>query len=207
MPQPESLPTDDSLYVVNVNSNGAMNTYTPAELATEVAATMQANSQWVLPAGMVAPYAGSSAPTGWLLCDGSPVSRSTYAALFAAIGTTYGSGDGSTTFNVPDTRGIFISGVGSQTISGITYTRTLGGKQGDQFQSHYHPIGLDTGTIINGALAAGTSNTQFAKGNGAANGTILPSLSVPASDGTNGTPRTGSETRPANIAMNYIIKV
>lgn len=55
----------------------------------------------IAPAGMVAPYAGKTAPAGWLKCDGSAVSRTTYAALFAAIGTLYGAGDGSTTFNLP----------------------------------------------------------------------------------------------------------
>jgi microcystin-dependent protein len=53
------------------------------------------------PPGIVAPYVGTSAPTGWLMCDGSAVSRSTYAVLFAVIGTNYGAGDGSTTFNLP----------------------------------------------------------------------------------------------------------
>jgi microcystin-dependent protein len=57
------------------------------------------------PPGMVIQYAGSSAPTGWLLCDGSTVSRTTYAALFAIVGTTYGSGDGSTTFTLPNLKG------------------------------------------------------------------------------------------------------
>ncbi len=57
------------------------------------------------PAGTIKAFAGPSAPTGYLLCDGSAVSRSTYARLFAAIGTTWGAGDGSTTFNVPDLRG------------------------------------------------------------------------------------------------------
>jgi microcystin-dependent protein len=59
----------------------------------------------VSPSGLISAYAGATAPTGWLLCDGSAVSRTTYAALFAAIGTTYGSGDGSTTFNVPNLKG------------------------------------------------------------------------------------------------------
>lgn len=54
------------------------------------------------PAGSIMQYGGSSAPEGWLLCDGSAISRTTYSALFAAIGTTYGTGDGSTTFNLPD---------------------------------------------------------------------------------------------------------
>jgi microcystin-dependent protein len=59
----------------------------------------------VLPAGSLVPFGGASAPTGWLLCDGSAVARSVYAQLFTAIGTLYGAGDGSTTFNVPDLRG------------------------------------------------------------------------------------------------------
>lgn len=63
------------------------------------------------PAGIVIPFAGSVAPEGYLLCDGSAVSRSTYADLFEAIGTTYGSGDSSTTFNVPDLSGRVVLGV------------------------------------------------------------------------------------------------
>lgn len=59
----------------------------------------------LMPAGSVIDFAGSVAPAGWLLCGGQAVSRTTYAALFAAIGTQYGSGDGATTFNVPDVRG------------------------------------------------------------------------------------------------------
>jgi microcystin-dependent protein len=63
--------------------------------------------------GMIFPYAGATAPTGFLLCDGAAVSRTTYADLFALIGTTYGAGDGSTTFNVPDLRGRFAIGAGT----------------------------------------------------------------------------------------------
>lgn len=59
--------------------------------------------------GMVSPYGGSVAPDGWLICDGSAVSRTTYSALFAVIGTTYGAGDGSTTFNIPNIGSIVTS--------------------------------------------------------------------------------------------------
>ena len=69
--------------------------------------------QWWMPTGSVIPYAGKSAPDGWLLCDGAAVSRTTYAALFTVIGTTFGSGDGSTTFNLPDLRGRVAVGVDS----------------------------------------------------------------------------------------------
>lgn len=63
-----------------------------------------------VPTGMVAPYAGTSSPAGWLLCDGSAVSRATYSALFAIIGEAHGEGDNSTTFNLPDYRGAFLRG-------------------------------------------------------------------------------------------------
>lgn len=59
----------------------------------------------LVPTGAIFPYAGASAPTGYLMCDGTAVSRSTYAALFAVLSTTYGPGDGSTTFGLPDLRG------------------------------------------------------------------------------------------------------
>jgi len=65
----------------------------------------------IQPVGAVIGFAGSSAPSGWLLCYGQAVSRTTYAALFAVIGTTYGPGDGSTTFNIPDLRGRTVAGI------------------------------------------------------------------------------------------------
>lgn len=64
------------------------------------------------PTAVVLPYAGVSAPVGWLICNGNAISRTTYANLFAAIGTQYGSGDGSTTFNLPDYRWTFLRGFG-----------------------------------------------------------------------------------------------
>lgn len=63
-----------------------------------------------MPAGVMVPYAGTAAPSGWLVCAGQAVSRTTYAALFAAIGVIYGAGDGSTTFNLPDLRGRVVAG-------------------------------------------------------------------------------------------------
>lgn len=83
-----------------------------------------------LPAGSVIPFAGSSAPANWLLCAGQAVSRTDYGALFAVIGTTYGSGDGSTTFNVPDLRGRVVAGIdnmGGSAASRLTSTTITGG--------------------------------------------------------------------------------
>ena len=87
-------------------------------------------------AGIIQMFAGSTAPTGWLECDGSAVSREDYATLFAAIGTTWGAGDGSTTFNLPDLRGRGPIGAGAG--SGLT-SRTLGGRGGSEnIQAHTH---------------------------------------------------------------------
>lgn len=102
------------------------------------------------PPGVMMPYAGSSAPSGWLMAAGQAISRTTYAALFAAIGTVYGAGDGSTTFNVPDLRGRAIFGrddMGgsaanriTNAVSGITGT-TLGATGGNQnLAAHTHTV-------------------------------------------------------------------
>lgn len=87
-------------------------------------------------AGVIQMFAGATPPAGWLLCDGSAVSRTTYATLFAAIGTTWGVGDGSTTFNLPDLRGR--APIGAGTGSGLT-ARTLGDVVGSEYlQAHTH---------------------------------------------------------------------
>jgi microcystin-dependent protein len=163
-----------------------------------------------VPTGVVFHFAGSSAPSGWLLCNGAAVSRGTYAALYAALGgaaSPYGQGDGTTTFNVPNTSGVFISGTGSQTIGAATYTRTHGATQGDVVQGHWHALPLVTNTNL--ATSGGTLQTihSSAGTRDYTNTAIGSTASAAIPDGTNGTPRTGTETRPANIAMNHIIKI
>lgn len=164
-------------------------TITTAKLAS-------ATQQSLVPAGAVMPFAMNSAPAGWLAAAGAAVSRTTYATLFAAIGTTYGSGDGSTTFNLPDLRGIFVRGSESQTISGTTYSATFAVKQQDAMQGHRH----GTSVAMNLPDAPGISSLVAGSGFGSA------LITNPTTDGTNGTPRTASETRPANIALLYCIK-
>lgn len=99
----------------------------------------------LIPTGTVWDYLGATAPTGWLLLNGAAVSRTTYSALFALLGTTYGAGDGSTTFGLPDARGRTTIGAG--TGAGLS-PRTLGAKLGEETHAqtgaevgvHYHPI-------------------------------------------------------------------
>lgn len=110
----------------------------------------------VLPAGVMVDYGGTSAPSGWLLCNGAAISRTTYAALFAAIGTAYGTGDGSTTFNIPDRRGKFSLGLAASGTGS-----TLGGTGGSidhthSVPAHYH--GMGTGADLN--ITSGGAHTH-----------------------------------------------
>jgi microcystin-dependent protein len=111
----------------------------------------------LLPAGTMQMYAGAVAPDGWLLCDGSAVSRADHAALFGAVGTAWGAGDGSTTFNVPDLRGR--APIGAGTGAGLT-ARTLGGVGGDEktdltgLEFRVSATGTISATATNGAVLA-----------------------------------------------------
>jgi microcystin-dependent protein len=155
----------------------------------------------IMPTGAVIPFAGSSSPSGFLLCDGSAISRTTYATLFSTIGTTFGSGDGSTTFNIPNTQGIFVRGAGSQSIGGLTYTGTLGTSQNDATKknglgindSHTHSY---VQPLVGGGSQGVGGNTSLPLTTG---GTTGANTAITLTSGD-------SETRPANISLNYIIK-
>ena len=85
---------------------------------TDLRPLLQPTINLALPTGMITPFGGTTAPPGWLLCNGQAVSRSLYAVLFTVIGSTFGTGDGSTSFNVPDVRGRTLIGAGAG--SGLT---------------------------------------------------------------------------------------
>ena len=87
-------------------------------------------------AGMVAYFAANSAPTGWLKANGAAVSRTTYAALFAVIGTTFGAGDGVSTFTLPDLRGEFVRGWDDS--RGVDSGRSFGSAQAQAIPNHSH---------------------------------------------------------------------
>lgn len=146
--------------------------------------------------------AQSTAPSGFLKCNGAAISRTTYAALFAVIGTMFGAGDGSTTFNLPDLRGEFVRGWDDG--RGVDGARSLGSLQMDQTQGHWHKVHGRSGfTISNGgyviAIDTGGGSSADANSSYVYAGTII-------SDGVNGTPRTGSETRARNVALLFCIK-
>jgi len=164
-----------------------------------------AASQALVPPGTVVAFGGTAIPTGWLLCDGSALSRATYATLFATVGTLHGSGDGTTTFNLPDYRGRFLRGTDLATgrdpdRAGRTAAHP-GGSTGDAVGSvedwdslsHVHGIpgaavGLASGPIVYSLPATGASFINTAvNGGGHAGGS-------------------GSESRPTNASVNFIMK-
>ena len=139
----------------------------------------------VMPVGCVIPFAGAAAPTGWLLCQGQAISRTTYAQLFSVIGTTYGSGDGSTTFNLPDMRGRVAVGSDANSIGTqrgeMTHKLTL-----SEIPSHSHPYsaylystGAENGRINSqegaGVKWADPTNTR-SSGGGDNHNNMQPSL-------------------------------
>lgn len=105
MPIPSAI-TDLSAVAGSNSPSGGESTITTDDYLRSHASFIRQlyDSAFALPAGTLLDFAGTAAPTGYLLCDGSAISRTTYAALFAAVGTTWGAGDGLTTFNVPDMR-------------------------------------------------------------------------------------------------------
>lgn len=118
----------------------------------------------LIPAGCVQWYAGSSAPSGWLECDGSAISRTTYAALFAAIGTAFGVGDGSTTFNLPDQARRTLVGKGGAGTA--TLANTIGSTGG-----------AETHTLVTGEMPAHTHSYGATQAQGTTSGNVIMSTS------------------------------
>lgn len=134
----------------------------------------------ILP-GAIFYHGKSAAPSGYLKCNGAAVSRTTYADLYAEIGTTFGAGDGSTTFNLPELRGEFPRGWDDS--RGVDSARVFGSAQAQGERAHYHTI--QYGVY---GLGAGGSNITVVNTN------------------TDGATITGGETRPRNVALLAVIK-
>lgn len=162
-----------------------------------------------VPPGAVAAFARNSAPTGWLKANGAAVSRTAYASLFAAIGTTFGAGDGSTTFNLPDLRGEFARfwddgrGVDAgrafgswQASQNLSHTHSAStGSSGD----HSHTVPFRYGTYVGGAgEPAGSAGGSYQNVATSSAGSHTHTVTV-NSDG-------GGEARPRNIALLACIK-
>jgi microcystin-dependent protein len=193
---------------IEARAGSVPNTFTSGSVAraSDVNANFSYLADRVVPAGAVMAFAGENPPPGWLLCDGSAVSRITYPDLYAAIGNSHGSGDGATTFNVPDYRGRFLRGVdgtagrdpddASRTAmsAGGNTGDDVGSVQGDQLASHSHTAyarwaGVQTGTAV--------WTNSFWTGTGFSNNDPNVFQILPTG---------GSETRPKNAYVNWIIK-
>lgn len=162
-------------------------------------------------AGTIITFAATTAPVGYLKANGALVSRTTYSDLFSAIGTTFGAGDGSTTFALPDLRGYFPRGWDDG--RGIDTGRVFGSNQADGYLNHSHTAsetsaGAHTHTFPlyspntpNGSyVGAGNSNSSAGATTTSSAGAHTHTITVNAS--TTGT----TETRPKNIALLYCIK-
>ena len=175
--------------------------------------------------GTIIMWGGSAAPSNFLECDGSAISRATYSSLFSAIGTTWGAGDGSSTFNLPDMRGQFVRGWDHG--RGVDSGRALGSSQADAFGSHNHAV-TDPGhghsaTVTDpGHTHTTTAYNSSSTGGGFSGGgnirLVIPAITSSSnpsniSVGVNGS-GTGisiqangsTETRPKNVALMYCIR-
>jgi phage-related tail fiber protein len=163
-----------------------------------------------VPIGAVFYFAANTPPAGFLECNGAAVSRTTFAALFAITGTTYGSGNGSTTFNLPDLRGEFIRGWDNS--RGVDTNRVFGSLQAEATQliSHTHSSTV-TAYGPGGGLSSGSGSITYGAGFTELNdgdGNIIPNPHTASLTYTTGTPSTsgGTETRPRNLALLPCIK-
>jgi hypothetical protein len=167
-----------------------------------------------VPTGSIMPHTTATEPTGWLECDGAEISRSTYATLFGVISDDYGNGDGSTTFNVPDLRGTFIRGYAHGSANDAdkaartdrgdgTTGDSVGTKQADAIRNISGSITGQYGlhplfSSRSGAFTLG-STSGLMNGEGGTGKSIIFNAS--------GSVPTGSDNRPLNVQMMYIIKV
>lgn len=156
-------------------------------------------SQRLVPVGalMMGPV---NTMAGFLLCNGQAVSRTEYAALYSLIGTSFGSGDGSTTFNVPDYRGCFLRGLGGDSAASMYTKQPMG------LPNHDH-IMHGKGTIDNSYIT-NTSKSWSGGGGGNFGAGSNPNTSIRTGDASesNSVYGAASEVRPVNYAVNYFIK-
>ena len=187
------------------------------------------NFSTYLPPGVFMPYGGAAAPSGWLLCDGSAVNRTTYSALFTAIGIAYGAGNGTTTFNIPDMRGRVAAGkddMGGSAASRLTSTTmtpngttlaAVGGSQTHtlttaELAAHSHSV-TDSGHTHSITQSGNTGSNVFIGGSGAGNSLwSLAAAATATNSNTTGITiqNAGSGSAHNNvqptIIANYIIK-
>lgn len=183
----------------------------------------------ILPAGTVLPFAGATAPDGWAICNGTAISRTDYPELFLAIGETWGNGDGSTTFNLPDLEGRFLRGAdnssgidpdaGSRVPLGNGNAEGVGSLQNDAMQriegqgycNFYGNTSNRVGNMPNetyGAFGFSDAGRGAYEMSGATNGYGAAKTGITFdSSNSPGAKTSNNESRPSNCSVNYIIKL
>ena len=155
------------------------------------------------PLGTINAFGGSVAPDGWLMCQGQAVSRTTYADLFAVVGTAFGAGDGSTTFNIPDLRGEFLRGAGDNSHSGQGNGGSVGTHQ-DGTTVVASIMGNGYGVIYN--MTNGTvASSTYDKWVGNSGNTYVHNTTSYETESYANVIGTG-KARPTNTSVNFIIK-
>lgn len=201
--------TDARAGIVELATSTETQTGTDATRAVTPAA-LASVSALLVPPGAVMAFATATPPNGWLTCDGRVVSRTTYSLLFYCIGTTFGAGDGSTTFALPDLRGYFVRGSGTNADG--TAAGTFGAKQADDFKSHNHTGSTSSNGGHNHTYNNTISNYTIRQGTGNDWPNVRGTLDSNGQTSTVGnhshtiTAEGGTENRPRNIALLYCIK-
>lgn len=159
----------------------------------------------VVPPGVVAFYPKTTAPAGWLKANGAEVSRTTYSALFAAIGTAFGEGNGSTTFNIPDLRGEFIRGLddGRGVDTGRTLSKTA---QTSQNLSHTHTTDSQGAHTHSIRLYLAAESGELGPRQGVSPGSNYRNTGSAGAHTHTAAASGGTEARPRNIALLACIK-
>lgn len=153
--------------------------------------------------GMIAAFGAATAPAGWLVANGAEVSRTTFGDLFIAIGTTWGAGNGSTTFTLPDMREAAPTGIGTRGVGEAADVYTLAQFKDDAMQGHWHGLS-NVGSPITrprSFAAASGVNADVMSANVGNNGTAAY-----ITDLVNGTPRIGTTTHGKRVGVLYCIK-
>ncbi len=188
-------------------ANAAVTSAKIANGAIDYAKLAAAVQQTLVPVGTIVPFAGDTAPPGWILCHGTVLNRTTYADLFAVIGTRFGS-TGGDNFRTPDLRGVFLrgrdAGAGRDpdrnsrtSLNGGATGDRVGSYQSDMLGSHRHSVPNDsTDYDVNGNYKETNQNSLVESKGSDENYSFNPGTGYTG----------GSETRPKNVSVNYIIK-
>ena len=168
------------------------------------------------PIGSVTIFAGSTIPYGWLDCDGSDQNRNgDFSSLYAVIGTIYGNGNGTSTFNIPDLRGQFVRGFADNNdVDPDGELRNIGSNQEDSNKDHYHFTVGEWGGYSTGPIAEGQAAPNWLNGVGYIGGPVANgNPEAESSTGKSSVPKyedeehkDADESRPVNVSMYYIIR-